>query len=240
MRLPGRLQGTTLGDVLGALHRAGATGVLELIDPTGQSHRIGLEGGLIARVDSPTPSARLGEILEEQGSLPAGFSWRVARAAQAASLPTGKHLVERQVVSAQQISRALHEQARRRLERLFRLSDAALRFHVPRPRRRDVTEPPPLTAPEFLYGRPRARGAGGGGPRESATAVRSSGPWRVLGLPRGAGQEEVRRAFRRLAAEFHPDRFPRASEAERRALSRRLTELTTAYHQLLANFASGA
>ena len=210
MRLPGRLQGTTLGDVLGALHRAGATGVLELIDPTGQSHRIGLEGGLIAR------------------------------AAQAASLPTGKHLVERQVVSAQQISRALHEQARRRLERLFRLSDAALRFHVPRPRRRDVTEPPPLTAPEFLYGRPRARGAGGGGPRESATAVRSSGPWRVLGLPRGAGQEEVRRAFRRLAAEFHPDRFPRASEAERRALSRRLTELTTAYHQLLANFASGA
>ncbi len=244
MRLPGRLQGTTLGDVLGALYRAGATGVLELIDPAGQSHRIGLEGGLIARVDSPTSSARLGEILEEQGSLPAGVSWGAARAARAASLPTGRHLLERQVVSAQQISRALHEQARRRLERLFRLPDAALRFHVPRPRRQDVTEPPPLSAPEFLYGRPRARGAGGGGARPqggSTRAARSSaGPWRVLGVPQDAGQEEVRRAFRRLAAESHPDRFPRASDAERRALSRRLSELTSAYHQLLAGFAAGA
>lgn len=240
MQLPGRLRGTTLGDVLGVLHRARATGVLELIDTGGQSHRVRIDGGLVAAVETPVASARLGEILQEQGYLPAGLSPRAVAAARESAQPTGRHLVERRVVSAQQISRALHEQARRRLEGLFRLRDAEVRFHVPRPRRRDVTEPLPLTAPEFLHGRPRARGADAGRARSrggvSFTAP-SSGPLRVLGLPSSATRDDVRRAFRRLAAESHPDRFPSATEGERRALSRRLSELTSAYHELLASFA---
>jgi DnaJ-class molecular chaperone len=41
-------------------------------------------------------------------------------------------------------------------------------------------------------------------------------PWIVLGLPRGASFEEVRRAFRRLAWKLHPDRRPGDRAAEER------------------------
>jgi len=34
----------------------------------------------------------------------------------------------------------------------------------------------------------------------------SLAPWQVLGVPRGAGAEEVKRAYKRLAMEWHPDR----------------------------------
>jgi len=48
----------------------------------------------------------------------------------------------------------------------------------------------------------------------SSTVTRD--PWNVLGLPRGASFEEVRRAFRRLAWELHPDRRPGDRDAEER------------------------
>jgi DnaJ-domain-containing protein 1 len=62
LELPGRLERSTLGDVLGALHRSGATGVLR-IDESGpggsKQHVIYLRDGLIADVESggstPTP-----------------------------------------------------------------------------------------------------------------------------------------------------------------------------------------
>ena len=41
-------------------------------------------------------------------------------------------------------------------------------------------------------------------------------PWIVLGLTRGASADEVRRAFRRLAWELHPDRRPEDPAAETR------------------------
>lgn len=55
LELPGRLERSTLGDVLGALHRSGATGALR-IDESGPSgsrqHVIYLRDGLIADVES--------------------------------------------------------------------------------------------------------------------------------------------------------------------------------------------
>jgi DnaJ-class molecular chaperone len=56
----------------------------------------------------------------------------------------------------------------------------------------------------------------------------------VLGLEAGADRARVQRAFRRLAAEVHPDRHPWASAAERAALLRRFSELSAAYHELVA------
>ena len=50
MHLPGRLSRTTLGDLLGRLHRSYSTGALELV-ARGRRHRIHLERGAVIAVD---------------------------------------------------------------------------------------------------------------------------------------------------------------------------------------------
>ena len=63
MHLPGRLSASTLGDLLGALHRERTTGLLELHEirgPLGRSvpgrvHRIHLRAGLVVAVDTTLP-----------------------------------------------------------------------------------------------------------------------------------------------------------------------------------------
>jgi len=52
-------------------------------------------------------------------------------------------------------------------------------------------------------------------------------PYRVLGLPRSASAEDVKSAFRRLAAQHHPDRNPNDPSAEAR-----FAELNAAYQIL--------
>jgi len=56
---------------------------------------------------------------------------------------------------------------------------------------------------------------------------------RMLGLPADADLEEVKRAYRRLARELHPDLQPDAALAERRQLEHRFAEVTAAYEALL-------
>jgi hypothetical protein len=57
-------------------------------------------------------------------------------------------------------------------------------------------------------------------------------PYEVLGVPQGAGRDEVVRAFRRLAKEHHPDRFhAEGREAEERA-RRRFVRILDAYERL--------
>jgi len=57
MLLPGRLRATTLGDLFGTIHRARATGTLELTEDRGRSHRIHWTLGRIiaVEVDGPAP-----------------------------------------------------------------------------------------------------------------------------------------------------------------------------------------
>ena len=147
MRIPGRLKDTTLGDVLGTLWREQATGSLELIDKTGRTHRIELRQGLICNVVS-AEGPRLGELLPWDGS-------------QLDDPPAehrlGERLLLRRLIQPGQLSAALRSQNLHRLEFLFGLSDADLRFRVPRPHQPDPTAPPPLHAQEFLPGRPRHR-----------------------------------------------------------------------------------
>jgi curved DNA-binding protein CbpA len=51
----------------------------------------------------------------------------------------------------------------------------------------------------------------------------------ILGLDHEASLESIKLAFRRLARENHPDRNIRSTEAERNALSARMSELNGAY-----------
>lgn len=56
---------------------------------------------------------------------------------------------------------------------------------------------------------------------------------RTLGLAAGADLDEVKRAYRRLARELHPDLQPDAAVEQRRALERRFAEVTAAYEALI-------
>lgn len=61
MNLPGELRLTTLGDVLGAVYREGATGVVELVEGganAGRLHRIFIVAGLVGDVESPYAGRR--------------------------------------------------------------------------------------------------------------------------------------------------------------------------------------
>lgn len=126
------------------------------------------------------------------------------------------------------------------LEALFRLPDAAITFRVARPRPRPL--PLPLDVGAYLHGRPRARDRQHQGSRGVRSTARSeslpapsprSHAFHLLGLPPDAAPDQIRRSFRRLARETHPDRFPRACPRERQALADRLAKLTEAYHLLM-------
>lgn len=52
-------------------------------------------------------------------------------------------------------------------------------------------------------------------------------PYKVLGLEPGASDEEVKRAYRRLAKKYHPDVNPNDAEA-----ARKMQEINAAYEQI--------
>src|SRR5262249_53078059 len=55
----------------------------------------------------------------------------------------------------------------------------------------------------------------------------------ALELPESASLEEVKRAYRRLARELHPDLHPGASAEDLRDLERRFAEVSAAYRKLV-------
>jgi hypothetical protein len=231
VNLPGRLNRTTLGDLLGTLHRAQATGVLELAETrgpsAGQRHSIYFSAGLVDRIDSATVEPRLGELLLREGVLDEdGLRTLLARLVESPERRAGEVLTEELHASDAVVSAALRAQLRARIEAVFRLDDAEVRFHVRRPPRR--TGPSALLSPrDFLHGRRRAR--------SEASARRADGAhdaYRVLGLEPGASPDIVRRAFRKLATEHHPDRHPQASREELVGLVQRFSRITAAYHRL--------
>jgi hypothetical protein len=235
MNLPGKLGPKTLGDVLGALYREAATGVLELTEVqgmyAGRVHRIHIERGLVGLVESGIPQVRFGEVLREIGLVDEGVLRRLAvHLAWSPPKLVGEILLDMGVIGAREVTMALRVQRRYRLERLFRLDNARLAFRVAR--HGNATQLPPLEPDQFLHGRARARGS-----REGRAVRRDPVRARALstlGLPEGASPDDARRAFRRLAATLHPDRFPGAAAADRADLMRRFAELSAAYHVLVA------
>lgn len=245
MQLPGRLSSTTLGDVLGTLHRGRATGCLELVETRGEarSHRIHLLGGLVMRVESHAPVPKLGELMRKRGLVGARALARlVLRLSAGDTRRAGDILKDDGGVPPELIHEALREQLQAKLEPLFRLDDALLRF---RPLHYTVQgETTPLPPAAFLEGRPRARGRRAAPPAQPRPAASQPSYTRVdparaaalreLGLAEAADVDTVRRAFRRLAGKLHPDRFTNASDEVRAESMRALTRLSAAYHLLTA------
>jgi len=239
MQLPGNLRSTTLGDLLGAMHRSGLTGTLELVEDqgvqAGRRHRVHLLGGLVESVETELPVARLGEILVHQGFVSRPVVDRIAAVAQRSSIGLfGQLLLRERAITRDVLSAALRHQLRRRLDSLFGLRSAAVRFRVPRPGASDGGGIP-LSPREFLHGRPRH--AGRQDPPSQRTAPRvnptQARALTTLGLPAHATLEAVRHAFRRHALKVHPDRHPTASPPERQRLLKRFAELSAAYHSLV-------
>jgi len=246
MKLPGRLRLTTLGDALGALHRASASGILELTEDRGVTHRIHFAQGAVTDIETDLFRQRLGDLLAGQGFLGARALARLARRLlEAPRQRAGEILIEEGLASADLISAGLRRQLRSKLDALFQLRDAQLTFRIPRPQGSGRS---PLSPGEFLHGRPRkrTRDQSGTAPRSSASAPRASAPppsrnappgartraYATLGLLPGADRATIQQAFRRLARNLHPDRFPQAPPQERARLLSRFAELSAAYHAL--------
>ncbi len=222
MLLPGRLAKTTIGDLLGRLYRAGASGALEL-SGGGRRQRIYLQRGLIVGLDLDVGplTSRLGELLVGEGLAAIDQVARALSAQQRLGIAAPRHgeiLVRAGVITPELRDAALRKQARKRLDALFGAldgRDAEIRFHVgiaarfPEDTKMTHRFVAPLMPHEFLAGRPRARD--GGTPRAPAVTPRppsaapraresESEPQPARALPRTTAFERLR-ALRLLGLE---------------------------------------
>lgn len=233
MQLPGNLRSTTLGDLLGTLHRAGSSGTLELVEDrgatTGRTHRVHLRRGLVESVETALPVLRLGEILLAEGFVSRQLLERIVLRTSGRSVARfGQLLLNERAVTGDLLAAALRYQLRRKLDALFALKEARVRFRVPRPAPRPERSIP-LSPREFLHGRPRSRGKLR---RPRGVDGSRAGALRTLGLGPDASSADVHRAFRTLALRHHPDRFPEIEAARKRELVERFAALSAAYHAL--------
>jgi DnaJ-domain-containing protein 1 len=230
--LPGRLEKTTLGDLLGVLHRAGATGTLELVEDRGRVHRIHVAQGLVVSVEIDGVAPSLAEILRRDHVIDDDTLRRSLLRAMASQRLHGEVLVNEFRLSPSIVGNALRRQILARLAMLERLPGARVSYRVALRAPRGSLHDLPLQPNEFLHGRRRSRERGAS-PRQP-TYVRDTSHWRVLGLSPGASETEIKRAYRRLARTVHPDLHPGATPEERRALEVQFAEITTAYRALVA------
>jgi DnaJ-domain-containing protein 1 len=245
MHLPGRLKATTLGDLLGALHRECSTGTLELGESNGRVHRIHLSAGLVIAVELDRATASLAEILRRQDEIDEDVLRRSLLRAMASRRLHGEVLVRDFHLSPSVVGRALRRQVMLRLQVLEELGDAQVGFRVTvRPPRGALVDEP-LAAPEFLVGRKRTRdraAEAASGTYRSSVAASMPGGWdparasayRALGVSFNADPTEVKQAYRRLVRSYHPDLHPEATHDERTTLSSRFAEITAAYRTLVA------
>jgi DnaJ-like protein/uncharacterized protein DUF4388 len=241
MQLQGRLRSTTLGDLLGVLHRGAATGSLELVEDRGRVHRVHLSAGLVSAVEIDGASPSLAEFLRVEKALDEDVLRRSLLRALVSKRLHGQVLVDEFNLAPSVVGRALRRQLCARLVALEQVKDARVAFRVTvRPPRSALlgtlhdrggphTWDVPLGASEFLHGRRRAR------ERTAADAAPvESSAWDVLGLAPGAAVTDVKRAYRRLARAVHPDLHPGVSDVERCSLQVRFAKLTDAYRSLVA------
>jgi hypothetical protein len=232
MQLPGRLRKTSLGDLLGALHRARANGTLELAD-NDRTHRIFVSSGHVVAVEVDGSSMSLGDVLRSTSAVDDETLRRSVLRAIASRRLLGEVLVHDFRIAPNVVGAALRRQIARRLELLDRLPDARISFRVAMRAPANALRDEPLAPEEFLGGRTCARDRNEhaeSGMRPTFDAARVAA-LRLLGLgfEEAADPDAIRRAYRKLAKSVHPDTQPHASDDERRRLEARFSEVTDAY-----------
>ncbi len=82
----------------------------------------------------------------------------------------------------------------------------------------------------------RSRGPSGGGGSYSPPQRNSSGPdpYAVLGIARSADERAIKRAYRKLISEHHPDRLGDLPENMRQQAQTRASEINAAYDRIKA------
>lgn len=84
------------------------------------------------------------------------------------------------------------------------------------------------------WGHQGGRGAAEGeaGPGTEGAREREEDPYAVLGLEPGASREEVKVAYRRLVAQYHPDKVTHLGKEFQDLAHRRLRQIQRAYQHL--------
>lgn len=168
MQLPGRLDSTTLGDLLGTLYRGRATGVLELSEIAaangaatrhGRAHKIHLLSGLVAGVETELHVAPIGELLIRAGKLdPRAIDVMLYRMAVGDPRPSGAILVGMGALTDETLVLGLRSQLFARMDAVYKsLTDARVTFRTSRPLPKDALRIGPLMPRDFLHGRLRKR-----------------------------------------------------------------------------------
>ena len=242
MQLPGSLRASTLGDLLGTLHRAGSTGTLELVEHNGRTHRVHVSRGAVVAVDVDRATPSLAEMLRRADAVDEDTLRRSLLRAIASQRLHGEVLVTDFRLSPEVVDRALRQQLLTRLHVLEQLADARVCFRVTVRPPRGALENEPLAPKDFLHGRRRARDrTHDEAPRWSRDTRPNGVPdpararaFHTLGVTFDADEAAIKAAYRKLVRAYHPDLHPHAGEDEKRALSMRFSEVTQAYKRLVA------
>jgi len=80
----------------------------------------------------------------------------------------------------------------------------------------------------------RRRGPGGGGYVPPHRNTHGPDPYTVLGIERGADERAIKRAYRKLISEHHPDRLGDLPEDMRKRAEARASEINAAYERIKA------
>ncbi len=110
----------------------------------------------------------------------------------------------------------------------------ALSSFIAAPARRGPARGAPSEPRSAPFRRPERAAAPAGSAEPVVSSSRFANELALLGLESPATMQDVKRRFRQLAKEFHPDRFQRASPESRQRAQDMFVRISSAYHAILA------